>query len=203
MLPQIPEDPPKQSAQPAFSTVGCHCWFCACNCHTFAKSLKANFGFFKYQELHLPVPLAPLKCTQAEKLEIFRPARDISYKFSGHSCLNNSCKYKDCISTLSPNLTVHYRKINEYLWAQHKGYSICPQTVTQWTAKPETSKLWPSVIRSLLVTTGKLLLLLWPWTPQAAFHCCRVLEGYLHYTLLLLFTPGFNLTAEFCLGWRL
>lgn len=81
--------PHKQSAQPAFSTVRCHLSFCACYCHEFARCLEASLGFFKYQVLHLPVTPAAPKCTQAEKLEIFWPARDISYEYSGHSCLNN------------------------------------------------------------------------------------------------------------------
>lgn len=49
---------------------------------------------------------------------------------------------------LSPNRTVHYRKINASLHAQH-GYSFQPQTVTLWGAEPQTSKLWPPVIKEL------------------------------------------------------
>lgn len=48
--------PNKQSAQSAFSSVKCHYWFCAWNCHKIARSLEASLGFFKYQVLNLHSP---------------------------------------------------------------------------------------------------------------------------------------------------
>ena len=149
--------PCQQRALSAFSTVGCRCLLCASNCHEFARSLEASYPcFFVHQVLRVPAtPVSP-KCTQAKKPEIFfRPARDIPYKYSGHSCLKNLCKCTAYSFIPSPNRTVHYRKINACLHTQREGYSFHPQTVTPQGAEPQTSKLWPPVLRSSLETTSK------------------------------------------------